>query len=407
MSQIAAILDDDLATLSLPSRLEWVGPTAEFLAERAVSCGAIDAAGAPRLIIALHEALTNAIVHGNLGISSELKEQPGDAFARALAERSADPVLSARQVAVRFSYDGRECRISIRDQGAGFDVESWLATHSEVADDDVTDLRCSGRGIIMMRALVDEVSWHLGGREVVLTMRLPPRGERRAAARHAWTEPVRVVPLTVGNRDEFPPDWSAVGRDLSQTGMGLIQASGHTARRVLIELRGEAGGPMYVPAEVCRVTPLDGGLFELGCRFTAGPDAEAADTSPCAPLVVEKVLERLEAQSSHHERRVHPRVQYTGRIEVRSTGRVEGGEQDAGEFRPAFSRDLSRGGMAFVSSFEVPEGLVEVLLPAPDGAGNGDGTQRLWARVVRCQRVTSGVYDIGCQFTWTKLHTSM
>src|SRR5688500_2996543 len=92
---LTMLLDADAATLRLPTRLELVGKTVEFLRERATSCGVCDGR-ADNLVMALHEALTNAIVHGNLGISSELKEFPGGAFAKALAERSADPVLASR-----------------------------------------------------------------------------------------------------------------------------------------------------------------------------------------------------------------------------------------------------------------------------------------------------------------------
>src|SRR5262249_1554241 len=52
--------------LRIPSRPDWIGPTAEFLQRKAVLCGACPGERGDRLLVALHEALSNAIIHGNL-----------------------------------------------------------------------------------------------------------------------------------------------------------------------------------------------------------------------------------------------------------------------------------------------------------------------------------------------------
>ena len=58
---------------------------------------------------------------------------------------------------VRCSADG-EVRVAIRDEGAGFDSGS-------IPDPTAPELRMSshGRGIYLMRALMDEVSFEEGG----------------------------------------------------------------------------------------------------------------------------------------------------------------------------------------------------------------------------------------------------
>src|SRR4051812_31672742 len=85
-----AVLTDH-CHLRIPSQPDWIGPTVEYLVQRALRCGAIGPRREAKLTIALHEALTNAVVHGNLGISSEMKERGGDEFSRAVADRLADP----------------------------------------------------------------------------------------------------------------------------------------------------------------------------------------------------------------------------------------------------------------------------------------------------------------------------
>src|SRR5581483_9519496 len=135
--------------LVLPSRPDWIEPAVEFLRQKAVLCGACQESRAGKLMIALHEALSNAVVHGNLELSSELKERGDESFAEALAERAADPVRSARTVEVRVDYDGRLCRWTILDQGQGFDVERVM---TRVTSDDPEVLLASGRGILIMRS---------------------------------------------------------------------------------------------------------------------------------------------------------------------------------------------------------------------------------------------------------------
>jgi hypothetical protein len=206
------------------------------------------------------------------------------------------------------------------------------------------------------------------------------------APRKQWARQVRVAPLNVRGEADWQAAWTALGRDVSETGLALMQSRGHTARRVLVELE-QNGQAVYVPAEVCRVTPLDGGLVHLGCRFGDAPrSAIPRSRDAAADAAVRQLLERIEIQAGSHQRRSHQRVSYTAQIQVRLDGDATA--------RPAFCRDLSRGGMAFVTSFEMPLCAVDLTLPASDGLP----ISALRAQVVRCQKVTAGVYDVGCRF---------
>ena len=377
-----AVVECDASMLRIPTRLEWVDRMAHFLHRRAQHCGACDSARGDQLLIVLHEALTNAIVHGNLGISSALREQPGDAFVRALAERSADPELANRDVRIKFQFDGERCEIRIRDEGDGFDWKRQFEQLDAQDEDAQPSLANSGRGIIIMRAFTDGVRYEHGGREVVLTLRVAPRGHQRAEERMNIAQPVRVTPIGADGVANPGRAWDALTRDVSAGGVALIQSKGHTATRVLIELR-DGDRPVYVAADVCRVTPLDEQLFQIGCRFTTtdAPKPPAPTTDPA----VLRLIEHVEQRSTQHPRRAHLRVGYTCPIEVRPAG--------VQTYRTAFSRDLSRGGIAFISSFELPLGPLDLRLPST----GGDSTP-IKARVLRCQKVTAGVYDVGCEF---------
>jgi serine/threonine-protein kinase RsbW len=101
-------------------------------------------AGCPRdtqadLEIALREALANAMIHGN--------------------QRSAD-----KRVALR-SYAEPDVGILVvvRDEGPGFDPHAV----PDPRQDDRMHLH-HGRGLFLMRSLMDRVEYRKGGREVVL-----------------------------------------------------------------------------------------------------------------------------------------------------------------------------------------------------------------------------------------------
>jgi len=90
------------------------------------------------ILIALQEALANAVLHGCKDDSSKM-------------------------IYCSVEIDASGFTIIIRDPGPGFDVET-IAQSSE-AGDNTTE---HGRGICLMRSLMDEVTYRRGGAEVQL-----------------------------------------------------------------------------------------------------------------------------------------------------------------------------------------------------------------------------------------------
>ncbi|HEY7328789.1 MAG TPA: ATP-binding protein [Gemmataceae bacterium] len=173
--------------LQIPSQPEWIAPTVEYLKENAILCGVCHPARAKKLMLALHEALTNSVIHGNLELSSALKEQSESAFAEALAQRAADPHYGNRAVDVQVAYDHDRCQWILTDQGKGFDVECVLARACSI--DEKGRMPASGRGILLMRAFLDEVRYDLGGRRAILTLLAGPSGEEKQRSRQGRTIP--------------------------------------------------------------------------------------------------------------------------------------------------------------------------------------------------------------------------
>jgi anti-sigma regulatory factor (Ser/Thr protein kinase) len=117
--------------------------------------------------IALEEALTNALYHGNLEVSSALREgdDPG-AYQRTAQDRRRRPPYSDRRIHVRSRLTPAEGVIRIRDEGPGFDPNNLP---------DPTDpeniVKASGRGLLLIRTFMDEVTFNPTGNEITMRLR--------------------------------------------------------------------------------------------------------------------------------------------------------------------------------------------------------------------------------------------
>ena len=370
--------------LHIPSQPEWIAPTVEYLKNKAIQCGACHETRANKLMLALHEALTNSIIHGNLELSSDLKERSDNAFAEALAARSVDPHYATRTVEVRIDYDGEHCRWTFTDQGKGFDVERALA---RVTNPDPEMVLASGRGILLMRAFLDEVRYEAGGRRVVLTLARPSGEEKRWTTRLPMQRPVRVAPVRADGTVDWEAAYEGLSQNLSPDGMGILQARLATSDRILIGLDWE-GQMLYVPAEVRHCQTRGGDVVELGCHFQVSAAASTRSVASSAKVdqAIDKLLSQLNSQEVRHdERRLNPRAVFTARIRVQM--------EPHSEPIIGFGRDLSKGGMSFLTSTPLPRKDVIVSLPQQD-----ETLLRVVARIVRCNQLMAGIYDVGAEF---------
>ena len=120
----------ETSELSLPSRIDTIATAAAAVAEFVGRSGISDDA-AFGIDMAVREAVTNAVLHGN----------------RQDEDKTVDLTLKSSPDAVE---------ISVHDQGPGFNP-------SEVPDPTAEEniLKTSGRGIFFMRSFMDEVVWSL------------------------------------------------------------------------------------------------------------------------------------------------------------------------------------------------------------------------------------------------------
>ena len=114
--------------LTLPSRIDTVATAAAAVADFVGRYGISDDA-AFGIDMAVREAVTNAVLHGN----------------RQDEEKVVEIILKSSPDAVE---------ISVHDQGPGFNPE---AVPDPTEQENI--LKTSGRGIFFMRTVMDEVDW--------------------------------------------------------------------------------------------------------------------------------------------------------------------------------------------------------------------------------------------------------
>jgi CheY-like chemotaxis protein len=136
------------------------------LQEQAVQMGLCDETECMRIGVALQEALTNAMHHGNLQVGSEFRESRHSEYHALIAKRCLESPYRDRCVYVTARLTRDEAAFVIRDEGEGFDP-SKLPDPREVTNLD----KASGRGVLLMRSFMDEVRFEDRGRSVTLVKR--------------------------------------------------------------------------------------------------------------------------------------------------------------------------------------------------------------------------------------------
>lgn len=138
-------------------------PLIEFVQAAVGQMGLCDEADQTRLGVALEEALANALYHGNLEVSSQLREENDAAYHTLVAERRQQPPYRDRRIAVEVSLTRRQAVFTIRDEGRGFDP----STLPDPTDPSNLE-KVSGRGVLLMRSFMDEVRYNDLGNVVTL-----------------------------------------------------------------------------------------------------------------------------------------------------------------------------------------------------------------------------------------------
>ncbi len=114
--------------------------------------------------VALMEAISNAMIHGNLEVGSELRSQQPDAFDRLINQRREQLPYSERRIVCTATQSPVSIEFTIQDEGPGF---PHLGLPDPTAPENL--LRTSGRGVMLIRTFMDVVEYNRKGNQIIMS----------------------------------------------------------------------------------------------------------------------------------------------------------------------------------------------------------------------------------------------
>jgi len=158
----------DQCSFVLANDCALISALVAYLQETLAQMRLCDESECMRVGVALEEALVNAMLHGNLEVSSALRGESDEVYYALIARRSAEAPYKDRRIHVEALLARDQAVFAIRDEGPGFDPKTLPDPHDPVSLEQV-----SGRGVLLMRAFMDEVTYNAVGNEVTLVKRRP------------------------------------------------------------------------------------------------------------------------------------------------------------------------------------------------------------------------------------------
>jgi CheY-like chemotaxis protein len=138
-------------------------PLIDMVRDDLQAIGLGDATVRTRIGVALQEALANALYHGNLEVSSDLRQDDERLFFNEAEIRREQSPYQNRMIDVHFRIGRDFASFVIRDEGPGFDTTTL---DRPIEPEDL--LRVGGRGFLLIRSFMDEVSHNAAGNEITM-----------------------------------------------------------------------------------------------------------------------------------------------------------------------------------------------------------------------------------------------
>ena len=165
--EVAQFAVESTITLSLENEEDLVPKVITRLELPMVELDLFDEGERMQIAMALDEALLNAIVHGNLEVSSELRlTDDGKAYTEMISKRKQEAPYMDRRVKVHLHASNDFATFVIEDEGPGFDAASLR----DPTDPENLE-RAGGRGLLLINAFMDEVKHNEKGNRITMIKR--------------------------------------------------------------------------------------------------------------------------------------------------------------------------------------------------------------------------------------------
>ncbi len=158
--QLRFVLDNDTT---------YIPPLISYLQEQMARMRLFNESHLIRIGMALCEALTNAVHHGNLELDSEWRQSDESLYYKKADERRQELPYSERRVRMLATLSGDEVSFVIDDEGSGFAVEEQRDPTEEINMD-----RMGGRGLLLIRSFMDQVTHNAIGNSITMIKRVRP-----------------------------------------------------------------------------------------------------------------------------------------------------------------------------------------------------------------------------------------
>jgi len=162
--QVIRFLTSSERTFQIGNDLSLVGPLAGYLKQNLEQLGFGDNSVRSQISIAIMEALSNAIIHGNLELDSDLRRTNPDEFDRQIVRRQSEKPYSLRRITCLAHELPTRVEYVIEDEGPGFDSETQTASDLEESLLDI-----AGRGIMLIRTFMDDVAFNEKGNRILMS----------------------------------------------------------------------------------------------------------------------------------------------------------------------------------------------------------------------------------------------
>lgn len=158
-------------SFQIPNDYNLISPLVQQLIQIMEGMQLLDKTQQVQLAVALEEAVSNALYHGNLELTNEeLNSVSYDLSAPDAAnivdQRRETSPYRERKISVETTFTRQQASFKITDEGPGFDQRNMPAPEEVVAS-----ASPGGRGLTKMRLFTDELHFNDKGNEVTLVKR--------------------------------------------------------------------------------------------------------------------------------------------------------------------------------------------------------------------------------------------
>jgi CheY-like chemotaxis protein len=157
-------VDYEKATYRVPVDPSIINAISYKLTKNLAPSGLCNKTTAENITLALVEALSNAMFHGSLEISSDVKNSGGiKSFNEEIEKRKSDSQYENRKIIIKYELTRDFVEYSIEDDGPGFNYRALPDPR-----DPENFFKSSGRGLLIIRIHMDEVDWNENGNVIRL-----------------------------------------------------------------------------------------------------------------------------------------------------------------------------------------------------------------------------------------------